>query len=49
MGRAGIIFLMRRKIGSQYFYVKAFLLLVFIENKKHLVFGSKTLDSCAIK
>lgn len=46
MGRAGIIFLMS-KIGSRYFYFKGLLLL--IENKKHLVFGSKTLDSRAIK
>lgn len=42
-------FLMRGKIGSKYFYFKALLLLMFIENKKHLVFGSKTLDSRAIK
>lgn len=48
VGKAGIIFLMS-KIGSKYFCFKAFLLRMFIENKKHLVFGSKTLDSHAIK
>lgn len=49
MGRAGIIFVMKRKIGHKCFYFKALLRLMFIGNKKHLVFGSKTLDSRAIK
>lgn len=48
MGRAGTVFLMS-KIGSKYFHFKGLLLLMFIENKEHLVFGSKTLDSRAIK
>lgn len=51
MGKARINFFYEGgENGSKCFYFKARLLLMFTENKKHsLVFGSKTLDSYAIK